>query len=96
MTVLEACVRASGMRRGGLTASFVAQWAITAAELGHVPTTVEYGEWWYIDERTGWRHRAAIRDVFGDNWQEVIEMVAADIKRRRLRSPRDVMRLAVV
>jgi hypothetical protein len=83
------------MRRGGLTAATVAQWAIAAADLGHMPTTVEYADWWGVDERTGWRHRAAIREVFGDNWQAAIELIVAEVERRRLRSPRDVFKLAV-
>jgi hypothetical protein len=87
-TVLEHCVAALGVHKGALAAASVAQWAIAAHELEHVPTTVEYVEFWYCTERTGWNHRAAIRSVFGDDWPSVVEALAADIGDRL--SPRAV------
>lgn len=92
-TVLDYCVRALGQRRGGLAAAHVAQWAIATHELGHVPTTVEYADYWYCDERTGWRHRASCAAVFGDEWQAVVESLAADIGDRL--SPRAVAKRLV-
>jgi hypothetical protein len=60
-----------------------------------MPLTREYAEWWAISERTGERHRAGILDVFGEQWPSVVESIAAEIRRRRVRAPRDVLRLAV-
>jgi len=95
VTVLEACTRKRGVHRGAITAAHVAQWALATADLGHVPTTVEYADYWAVKERTGWNHRAGVRDVFGDDWPELVEDLAAEIRRRRLRSPRDVLAVAV-
>jgi hypothetical protein len=88
VTVLDYCVRVHGQTRGGLVAAHIAQWAIATHELGHMPTTVEYSEFWYVTERTGWLHRSQAREVFGDDWQRVVESVAADIGTRL--SPRSV------
>lgn len=95
MSVQRFCVRKLGVHRGALAAARVAQWAIATAELGHVPTTVEYAEWWAIDERTGWRHRALVHEAFGDEWQPVVERVAAELVRRGARSPGAVQQLPV-
>lgn len=95
VTVQQLCRRRLDVHRGALAAARVAQWALTTAELGRVPTTVEYAEWWAVDERTGWRHRALVHDALGDEWQSVVELVAAEVKRRRARSPRAVQQLAV-
>ena len=45
------------MYRGALTAGRLAQYAMTAADLGHVPTNAEYCEWWSCSERNGWYDR---------------------------------------
>lgn len=76
-TVLEVCVARLGVHRGAVAAANVAQWAIATHELGHVPTTVEYAEYWAIAERSGWNHRARIRDALGEDWQPVVESIAA-------------------
>lgn len=94
-TVLEACVAVKGVHRGAIVAAHVAQWAMTTHELGRVPTTLEYAEWWAVDERTGWRHRAGVKDVFGESWVEVVLLLADEMERRKLRSPRGVLGLAV-
>ena len=94
-TVLELATRRLGVHRGALAAAHIAQWAIVTAELGHVPTTVEYSEWWAVDERTGWRHRASCRDVLGDDWQTVVQQIAGVIAAKQARSPRAVMGLVV-
>jgi hypothetical protein len=93
ITVLQACTRKRGVHRGAITAAHVVQWAVATVELGHLPTTVEYADWWAVDERTAWRHRAGIREVFGDDWQDVVARVASEAGRRKLRAPRDVMAL---
>lgn len=93
-TVLDVCTERLGVHRGAIAAARVAQWALATADLGHVPTTVEYANWWAVTERTGWNHRSACRDVFGDDWPDVVEFVARQIGDRR--SPREVMRLDVV
>jgi len=84
-----------GVHRGAIAAARVAQWAIATAELGHVPTTVEYAEWWSINERTGWRHRSLVHEALGDEWVAAVEMIAAEAERRAVRSPRAVQQLAV-
>ena len=93
--MLELCVAAKGVHRGAVVAAHIAQWAMTTEALGRVPTTVEYAEWWAVDERTGWRHRAEARDVFGDSWSEVVSQLADEMGRRKVRSPRGVFGLAV-
>jgi hypothetical protein len=95
MTVQRHCVAKLGVHRGAIAAARVAQWALATAELGQMPTTVEYAEWWALDERTGWRHRALVHQALGDDWQAVVEDLAAEIKRRQARSPRAVQQLAI-
>lgn len=92
VSVLQACVARLGAHRGARAAANVAQYAITTRELGHVPTTVEYADYWALSERSGWDHRARVKSVFGDDWREVVETVAAEIERR---STREVMGLPI-
>jgi hypothetical protein len=91
-TVLEVSVAKLGVHRGALAAAQVAQWALATCELGHVPTTVEYSEFWCVTERTGWLHRAHVRDVFGDEWPAVVQSLSEHIEKK---SPRAVTKLAV-
>lgn len=85
-------MRRLGVHKGALAAANVAQWALATYDLGHVPTVVEYAEYWAIAERTGWLHGKRAADVFGkDEWRSVVEAVAAEITQRR--SPRAVMAL---
>jgi hypothetical protein len=94
-TLLEFCVAKQGVRRGATTAGRVVQYAIAAADLGHVPTNDEYCEWWACSERTGWADRERMREVFGDDWRSVVEALAAATERQRSRSPRVLMQLPV-
>jgi hypothetical protein len=95
VSVHRHCVQKLGVHKGAIAAARVAQWAMATAELGHVPTTVEYSEWWAVTERTGWNHRAAVHAALGDDWPAVVERVAAVIVARKLRSPRAVQQLAL-
>lgn len=92
VTVLHACVDRLGVHRGSLAAANVAQLAIATRELGHFPTAVEYADYWSIDERSAWRHRARARDGLGDDYQDVVVALA---RRTTNSSPRAVMSLAV-
>lgn len=89
------CVQKLGAHRGAMAAARVAQWVIVTAELGLLPSTGKYAEWWAIDERTGWRHRAIVHEVFGDQWPLIVERLAAEASRRAARSPRAVQKLRV-
>lgn len=93
MSVHRYCVKRLGVHRGAIAAARVAAWAMVTAELGRVPTTVEYSEWWCVKERTGWNHRAAVAAALGENWQEAISVIAVEIGRRKARSPRAVQQL---
>lgn len=95
LSVLDYCTARVGLHRGGLAAAAVAQYAMTTADLGRLPSTTEYRDWWNISERTAWRHRERMHEVFGDEWRAVVERVAAEVKRRHARSPRAVMQLSV-
>jgi len=96
-TVLDHCIASRGVHRGALTAAWVAQWARCAQELGRFPTTAQYADYWAIHERTGWRHREAIVDVFGEEFEPTVMYVAAAIADRlgQSHSPRAVMDLAL-
>lgn len=95
MSVHRHCVNKLGVHRGAIAAARVAQWSLVAAELGRVPTTVEYAEWWAIDERTGWRHRAAVQAALGDDWPPIIEHLAQAAAAQQARSPRAIQQLAL-
>lgn len=92
-TVLQACVRQLGVHRGAIAAAQAAQWAITTAELGRFPTNIEYCEYWAINERTGYNHRATLRAVFGDDWKAVVESIAE--RAAGARSPGRVVKVRV-
>jgi hypothetical protein len=85
-TVLEACVAKQGVHKGAFTAAWTGQYALATVELGHVPSNREYAEYWAMDERNGWDHRARIKDVFGEKWPEVVQYLADEIERRKTRS----------
>lgn len=91
LTVLQACVKRHGVHKGAVVAAWVAQWAIATADLGEVAGTARYAEWWAISERNAWRHRAAIREALGDDWQSVVARLARHVEERR--SPRALMAL---
>jgi len=93
VSIQRACIQRLGVHRGAIAAARVAQWAIATAELGHVPTTVEYADWWAVTERTGWYHRAAVHAALGDEWPSVVEQLADVVRAQSLRSPRAVQKL---
>lgn len=93
ITVLEACVARLGVHRGALAAAYVAQAAIAAADLGHVPTVVEYSEYWSVTERTGWNHSERMTAGLGGDWRPVVAEIAEAVNELHSRSPRSVMRL---
>jgi hypothetical protein len=82
VSVLDCCVSKLGVHKGAVAAANVAQLAIATNELGHFPTALEYADYWAVDERSAWRHRARGRDVFGEDLQDVVELVAARIQSR--------------
>lgn len=87
-TLLAVCVARSGGKlraswHGLKVCEYVIEWAIVAHELERMPTTEEYREWWAISERSAWRHRAAIRELFpGDEFPRLVEGVAAQMTAR--------------
>lgn len=44
--------------------TFIVQWAVTHAAMGHAPTTAEYAEYWRVTDRTGRRELERFRAVF--------------------------------
>lgn len=94
MTILQACTRARGVHAGALTAAHVAQYAIATRDLGRVPSNSEYESYWAVSNRTAERHRAGIRDVYGDDWRDVVEWLASEIDRRRVRAPGALVKLS--
>jgi hypothetical protein len=92
-TLLELCIARRGVHRGAVTAAWVVQWAATARELGKFPTTAEYAEWWNVSERNAWRHRAAIHEALGDEYERVVLRLGDEIDARMSR--RDQLKLKV-
>jgi hypothetical protein len=80
--VLEACVRRYGLHKGAVRAADVGKWVIATQALGQVPTVEAYCEWWAVTERTGWRHAATCRELFGDEWRGVVLVLAAKAEDR--------------
>ena len=87
--LVDVCIAAAGSaRRGGVVAMRLIQWATVSESLGHFASTREYAEWTYVDERTAFRHRAAIRAVFDEAQfqllvDELVKQGAAKTSRRR-------------
>jgi hypothetical protein len=73
--------------RGTRVAGYIAQWAMASNEVGKFATTVEYTEHLGIDERTGWRHRAAIHALFSDDEFRVLVDAVRELVRRGERNP---------
>lgn len=94
-SILEACVAVRGVHAGALTAAHVAQVAMTTAELGRVPSGREYAEFWAVSERTSFKQWEGIAEVFGPDWREVVEKVAAQIAEKRERRLRRVTGFAL-
>jgi len=76
-TLHQYCVARLGVHSGAITAARLIEMAVCTVELGHFPVAAEYAEWACIDERSAWRHRAKLREVFGDDWAQVVEQLAA-------------------
>ena len=95
VSVRRHCTAKLGVHRGAIAAARVAQWAMTTADLGHLPTTVEYADWWAMSERNAWRHRSLVHEAFGDDWATIVDDLAAEIVRRKVHSSRGVQALAV-
>lgn len=76
-TLLQYCVARLGVHSGAIAAARLIEMAVCTVELGHLPQAAEYAEWACIDERTAWRHRAKLKAVFGDEWTQVVEQLAA-------------------
>jgi hypothetical protein len=92
-TLLELCVARAIKARGGDPRSLldnvsaipkgqaacgaVMLWAVVTKELGHVPTTVEFADFWRISERMGWKYRARVVELFPDEFVELLEHAAA-------------------
>jgi hypothetical protein len=79
-TILEVCVAKRGTIGGARAASNVAAWVIQTAELGRVPTVVEYSTYWGVAERTAWRHAHSIESVFGENWRQLVGQLGARVR----------------
>jgi len=93
-TLLELCVGRAGGNvraswRGLKVCEYVIEWSIAAQALGKMPTTVEYAEWWAMSERSAWRHRAAIRELFpGEEFPRLVEAVSVQMTARLAAGPR--------
>jgi hypothetical protein len=60
-----------------------------------VATTDEYADYWRVDERTGWRHRASIRELFpGDEFEVIVSALAKWLVRRHVDDVARVMQTA--
>jgi hypothetical protein len=90
-TVLRVCVERLGVHRGALAAANVAQLAMATHDLGHVPTGVEYSEYWSVSDRTAWYHRSRVRDALGDDWEAFVVQLARAVGDAR--TPRAVTQL---
>lgn len=95
-TVLELCIARAIYVRGGDPASMldnlaampqgqsaciaVVLWAMAAKSLGHMPTTVEFADFWRISERMGWKYRSRVTRLFpGDEFVQVVDQVARHV-----------------
>jgi hypothetical protein len=80
-TLLEVCTARLGVHKGALAAAWLVEYALATRDLGHVPSGREYAAWAFVDDRTAWRRRSALREVFGDDrWVEVVEALAAQVE----------------
>lgn len=63
-SVLEVCLREGGVLKGTRVATYIAQWALCAHELGHEPGMEEFIAWWREPRRTVYRQQREFREVF--------------------------------
>lgn len=64
VNVVEAAVRAVGIRKGLRVASYAAEWALVANELGRPPTAEEVGKSWGWASAKSFRRQAEWREAF--------------------------------
>lgn len=62
--LVEVCIERVGIRRSGVVAFRLLQWAYVAGKAGRWPSVPVYMEWTGVSERTAWNHRAEIRAAF--------------------------------
>lgn len=94
-SVLDHYTENYGVHRGAIRAAHFIQIALVAWEKGRDFSNGDYAEYWGVDERTGWMHRAEAREVFGDGWRDVAVALADRMDREGIRSPAQATRLAL-
>jgi hypothetical protein len=62
--LLEAAVRAVGIRKGIKVASYAAEWALVANKLGRAPAAWEVGAEWGWSPAASYRRQAEWREAF--------------------------------
>lgn len=93
--LVELCIERVGVKMGARTALRLTQWAIIAARIGHFPSVREFHEQALVDERTGWRYRAVIREAFSEEEFRslVLQLVQAGVAEK---TPRGAAKLLVL
>jgi hypothetical protein len=94
-TVLDAYTERYGVRKGAVRAAHFAQMVIVAVDLGDDWTAPQYADYWSVDERTVFNHRAEAVEVYGENWRQAVSNVAAVVRKRNVRSPGGIVRLPI-
>lgn len=84
-SLLEACYRRGGFRKGVRVGVFILDWAMCSQEVGHEPTITEFITWSKEPRTTVFNHLREFREVFPE-WET--PQPFADEVDRRLRARR--------
>lgn len=92
-TVLDHYTATFGVHKGAYRAAEMVQIAMVVREHGRDFSNPRYIEYWGVEERTGWLHRAHAREVYGDGWRDVAQALADAMDEAGLRAPGPAVRL---
>lgn len=77
-----------GVMRTPVVTFAVWQWFVAiSARNGEVPSLNQYAHRWLLSRRTAARHAGYMRELFGENWREVVPPLVAKVKTGNLAAP---------
>lgn len=94
-TVLDHYTEVFGVHKGAYRASQMVQMALVAIEYGHDWSASQYADYWAVEERVAFQHRAYAKEVYGDQWRDAVWELAQRAQQADTRSIGKILRLAV-
>lgn len=93
-TVLDHYTERYGVTKGAYRAAHFIQIAAVVREHGRDHSAREYAEFWGVDERTAFLHRAEAREVYGEGWRDVAVSLVEALDASHVTAPGRAARLS--